>query len=190
MSARRTAQRQEGQPWEPEEAGLRTCQSHRLLPRPASRAAPAAPPRNPPRRREPMGAGGRGLGCQSPGGPAGRAHRLAPRASRACAPRASVVPRWGGGAAGAAGVRAGQRPTFSLGSRPHPGVRVEHFAPSPGGRWAKGNPARTARRPPGHPRPATAWARRPGLGATGRGGGEGPGRRSACAHGAVTTQKP
>lgn len=155
MSARRTAQRQEGQPWEPEEAGLRTCQSRRLLPRPpALPSSPCCPAAESPRRREPMGAGGWGLGCQSPGGPAGRAHRLAPRAPRACAPRASVVPRRGGGGERAAGGRAGREPTCGPGAQWCPGVGVEHFAPSPGGSGQKRTRPRQR---------------------AGRGGGRGPG---------------
>lgn len=167
MSARRTAQRQEGQAWEPEEAGLRTCQSRRLLPRPpALPSSPCCPAAESPRRREPMGAGGPGLGYQSPRGPAGRAHRLAPRLPRACAPRASVVAGGSGGARGQLGPRgAGLSSQAEVMAAPR--RRRGALGPLPEGQRATAKPARTARGPPGSPATCDGlrWAAPAGTGA-------------------------
>lgn len=89
MSARRATQRPEGQPSEAEGAGLRTCQSRRLRPRPAPPRSPCCSAAESPR-----------TGSQSRRPPAGRACRLARRASRSWARRASVAARRGGRARG------------------------------------------------------------------------------------------
>lgn len=134
---------------------------------PALPSSPCCPAAESPRRREPMGAGGGGLGYQSPRGPAGRAHRLAPRLPRACAPRASVVAPAKRRGEGAAGGRAGQACPRSPRSGPRPGVGGEPLAPSPEGQRATAKPAQAARGPPGSPATCDGldWAARAGAGA-------------------------